>query len=241
VECRGRSASTEGDAAGAAETKNRDLGRSESNVLKPAKKIADEDVFVARAREGDKEAYRHLVEGYQDRLFGLVFSMVPNPEQAEDLTQEIFVKAFFALPRFAGDSAFYTWLFRIGSNHCLDHLRKRHRSEVSLDAAIEDENESAHIHRLPAPEQEEPDHLVEVPTESGEVLSSLTPDQRLILTLRELEGYSYEELADVMKCRVNTIKSRLNRAREALKVAFMGKYGNISTVKTVKNEQEDPQ
>jgi RNA polymerase sigma-70 factor (ECF subfamily) len=187
--------------------------------------LPNEKELIAKARKGDKDSYRFLVEAYQDRLFGLVFSMVNNREQAEDLTQEVFVKAFFALPRFEGGSAFYTWLFRIASNHCLDHLRKRRVSEVSLDATREDDEETTRLQRLPAPAAESPDAMTATPTESGEVLSALPPDQRLILTLRELEGYSYEELAEVMKCGVNTIKSRLNRAREALKAAFYARYG----------------
>ena len=82
-----------------------------------------------------------LVEGYQDRLFGLIFSLVQNREQAEDLTQEIFVKAYFALSSFEGQSAFYTWLYRIASNHCLDHLRKKRPQQISIDKSAANESE----------------------------------------------------------------------------------------------------
>src|SRR4051812_1241236 len=97
----------------------------------PAPNIPEERELLARARKGDTDAYRSLVEACQDRVFGLALSMVRNREQAEDLTQEIFVKAFFALAAFKGDSAFFTWLYRIGSNACLDYLRKHRLAEVS--------------------------------------------------------------------------------------------------------------
>lgn len=195
--------------------------------------LPDEAKWVALARNGDKDAYRKLVEAYQDRLFGLVLSMVPAREQAEDLTQEIFVKAFFALPRFEGGSAFYTWLFRIGSNHCLDHLRKRKPNEISMDAPVSDDDETTRGDLLRGPASDAPEAALEQHSESFSVLDELEPEQRLILSLRELEGYSYEALGKALNCGVNTIKSRLNRARSALKVAFERRYGNIPTSKSV--------
>src|SRR6185437_204406 len=161
---------------------------------------------------------------------GLVLSMVGNPQQAEDLTQEVLVKAYFALPNFKGGSAFYTWLFRIGSNHCLDYLRRRPKSEISLDAPLSDTDDAiSGVHRLPAPAAENPDAAADMPSEPVELLGSLPEDQRLILTLRELENHSYDEIAAIMRCNINTVKSRLNRAREALKDAFARKFGNISS------------
>jgi RNA polymerase sigma-70 factor, ECF subfamily len=190
--------------------------------------IPNEADYLARARQGDKEAYRFLVEGYQDRLFGLVVSMVGDAAHAEDLAQEIFVKAYFALPRFEGGSAFYTWLFRIASNHCLDHLRRRPRTELSLDAPVaEEQEELTGLQQLSAPESEQPEAQLQAPSETVELLKGLSPDHRLILTLRELEDYSYEELTETLQCNMNTVKSRLGRARDALKAAFERKHGNI--------------
>lgn len=208
------------------------------SAKKPATAIPDEAKWVALAQKGDRDAYRHLVEGYQDRLFGLVLSMVSSREQAEDLAQEIFVKAFFALPRFEGGSAFYTWLFRIGANHCLDHLRKRKLPEVSMDATLNDEDDTTRGELIEAPTSDSPDSGLEKHSEGYSVLQSLDPEQRLILTLRELEGYSYEDLSRTLKIRVNTIKSRLNRAREALKEAFRREYGNIPVDKAVQVREE---
>src|SRR3979490_3101044 len=101
----------------------------------------DEISNVERARAGDKEAFRRLVEDSQNRLFGLVFSMVSNREQAEDLIQEIFVKAYFALESFEGQSSFYTWLYRIASNHCLDFLRKHRLPQISLDRPLSEDSD----------------------------------------------------------------------------------------------------
>ena len=205
----------------------------------------EEPQWIARAREGDKEAYRKLVEHYQDRLFGLVFSMVRKREPAEDLTQEIFIKVYFALNRFEGDSAFYTWLFRIASNHCLDFLRKRQPSQVSLDSPIDEDRDMAKIQTLEAPATERPEAGLEDQAELGGLLADLEPDQRMVLNLREFQGYSYEEIAVILKCGVNTVKSRLNRAREAFKRAYNRKFGptdpvegNISESKYVEEDED---
>jgi RNA polymerase sigma-70 factor (ECF subfamily) len=215
--------------------------------------LPEERANIQRAQAGDKDAYRCLVEGYQDRLFRLVISMVARKELAEDLTQEIFIKAYFALPSFQGDSAFYTWLFRIASNHCLDHLRKRRPVEISLDQPLHDESDKTAVENLKAPTHELPGQSIETTsnmTDMTHLLDTLDPDQRLLLTLREVEGYSYEQLAVAMKCGVNTIKSRLNRTRKALKTVFARKYGsarrslgeggNISGDKTVLQGEEKP-
>ncbi len=199
--------------------------------------MADEKEDVTRARSGDKDAYRRLVQQSQDKVFGLVFSMVSNREQAEDLTQEIFVKAYFALESFQGQSSFYTWMYRIASNHCLDHLRRHRPYQVSLDRPIMDDSEITFQDTLQAPAADQPDATLEAPSEVTALLATLEPEQRLILSLRELQGHSYEELAELLNCPVNTVKSRLNRAREALKVAYLKVYGNISAPKTVENSE----
>ena len=187
----------------------------------PDRSLPDEKRDIARARDGDKEAYRRLVEGCQDRLFGLVLSLLGNREQAEDLTQEIFVKAYFALSSFQGQSAFYTWLYRIASNHCLDYLRKRRPVQVSLNSPLTSDSERTFEDTLESPSSDHPEAALEGPAEATALLNALEPEQRLILSLRELEGHSYEELAELLNCPVNTVKSRLNRAREALKEVYL--------------------
>jgi RNA polymerase sigma-70 factor (ECF subfamily) len=200
----------------------------------------DDRNLVSRARQGDKDAFRLLVEQHQDRLYGLVYSMVSNREQAEDLIQEIFVKAYFALESFEGGSSFYTWLYRIASNHCLDYLRKNRPDQISIDRPLSEESDMTFSDTLEAPRTDLPEASVEDPSETAALLAALDPEQRLILSLRELEGRTYEELAEMMKCPVNTIKSRLNRAREALKVAYERLYGNIPDSKIVIESREKP-
>lgn len=187
----------------------------------------DEKRIIADAAEGDQEAFRQLVEVYQDRVFGHVLSMVSRRDVAEDLTQEIFVKAFFALPRFKRDSAFFTWIYRIASNHCLDFLRKKRGIEQPLDAPLGDEESFSLADTLAAPVRERPEAGVENEAALASLLDELDPEQKLILVLRELEGYSYEELTEMMECPLNTVKSRLNRAREALKALYVQKYGPL--------------
>jgi RNA polymerase sigma-70 factor (ECF subfamily) len=200
------------------------------------KPLPQEAEWIALAQKGDKEAYRELVLGYQDRVFNMVISMVRNREQAEDITQEVFVKAFFALPRFKGDSAFFTWLFRIATNTCLDFLRKHKPAEISLDQTITEDEESTRMTNLPAPHAEQPEAKLQSEGDLAKLFNLLKPDQRMILTLREAEGYSYEEIAEMLKCGLNTVKSRINRAREALKLAYEAKYGNILNPKHVEKQ-----
>jgi RNA polymerase sigma-70 factor (ECF subfamily) len=207
---------------------------------RPAPALPEEKQLIHRARQGDKDAYRRLVEAYQDRLFGLVYSLVHNREQCEDLIQEIFVKAYFALQSFEGQSAFYTWIYRIASNHCLDHLRKRRLQQISIDQPVEIESEVTFQDTLEAPASDSPGATMEASMEATALLDELEPDQKLILTMRELEGHSYEDLAEMLDCPLNTVKSRLNRAREALKAIYIKKYGNIPDSKIVIESGEKP-
>ena len=187
--------------------------------------LPGEKAIIDRARAGDKDAYRLLVEAHQDRLFGLVLSMVHDGQEAQDLTQEIFVKAWFALASFEGHAAFYTWLYRIASNHSLDYLRKRRPIQVSIDRPVSEDSETTLENQLVAPTSDQPEAPLEALAEAAALLERLEPDQKLILSLRELEGHSYEELAEILQCPLNTVKSRLNRAREALKEAYERLYG----------------
>src|ERR1700739_56670 len=135
---------------------------------------SDDLPYIERARKGDKDAFRYLVENHQDRLFGLVLSMVSNREQAEDLVQEIFVKAYFALENFEGQAGFYTWLYRIASNHCLDYLRKNRPDQISLDRPLSDDGETTFEDALEAPRTERPESAVDAPEEAGALLAVLT-------------------------------------------------------------------
>lgn len=174
--------------------------------------------LVERAQRGDKHAFELLVAKYQRRLGRLISRFVRNSAEAEDVTQDAFIKAYRALPSFRGDSAFYTWLYRIGINTAKNHLvaqGRRAPTSTPFDAdEAEDFEDAALLHEVATPENElMSKQVVEVVNSS---LQELPDDLRTALTLREIEGLSYEEIAVVMDCPIGTVRSRIFRAREAI-------------------------
>lgn len=174
--------------------------------------------LVERAQRGDKHAFELLVAKYQRRLGRLISRFVRNAAEAEDVTQDAFIKAYRALPAFRGDSAFYTWLYRIGINTAKNHLVARARrapTSTQFDAdEAEDFEDATLLHEVATPENElMSKQVVEVVNAS---LLELPDDLRTALTLREVEGLSYEEIAAVMDCPIGTVRSRIFRAREAI-------------------------
>jgi RNA polymerase sigma-70 factor (ECF subfamily) len=164
--------------------------------------------------QGQKDLYGDLIHQYHKKVMGYCLSMLQNHSEAEEASQDIFIKAYRNLPKFKGDSQFSTWLYRITANHCLDVLRKRNRRKTySLDALLEDEGESIHRFLAQAP-------LAETQTENrdltGKILSTLPSDYRAILTLREVDGLEYQEIAKVLECSLDAVKGRLSRARRQL-------------------------
>ena len=145
---------------------------------------------------------------------GLCTSLLGNATQAEDASQEIFIKAYKSLSTFRGDSAFSTWLYRISANHCKDLLRKRSREKTdSLESLIENTGDG--VQNLLEPSFD-PRASAEASDLIERLLSALTPDERLILTLREVQGLSYQEISSTMRCSLDAVKARLRRARLAL-------------------------
>ena len=174
--------------------------------------------LVERAQRGDKHAFELLVTKYQRRLGRLISRFVRNAAEAEDVTQDAFIKAYRALPAFRGDSAFYTWLYRIGINTAKNHLvaqGRRAPTSTPFDTDdAEDFEDAALLHEVATPENElMSKQVVEVVNAS---LQELPDDLRTALTLREIEGLSYEEIAVVMNCPIGTVRSRIFRAREAI-------------------------
>lgn len=177
-----------------------------------------DQLLVERAQRGDKHAFELLVAKYQRRLGRLISRFVRNAAEAEDVTQDAFIKAYRALPAFRGDSAFYTWLYRIGINTAKNHLvaqGRRAPTSTPFDAEeAEDFEDAALLHEVSTPENElMSKQVVEVVNSS---LQELPDDLRTALTLREIEGLSYEEIAAVMDCPIGTVRSRIFRAREAI-------------------------
>jgi len=170
--------------------------------------------LVQRILAGERDAYAELVRAHQARVLRLCASMLGDPTLAEDAAQETFVKAYQALASFRGQSTFRTWLYRIASNQCLDLIRKRRRErEESWDARVEESGDSPHEWRTAS---QDPQTVVANADLVQRALAQLPADYRLILTLREVEGLSYQELADTLRCSLDAVKARLRRARQEL-------------------------
>ncbi|BBJ22150.1 RNA polymerase sigma factor RpoE [Candidatus Nitrotoga sp. AM1P] len=174
--------------------------------------------LVDRAQRGDKHAFELLVAKYQRRLARLISRFVRDSVEVEDVTQDAFIKAYRALPTFRGESAFYTWLYRIGINTAKNHLQtlKRRAPTTTLFDAEESEGfeDAGLLHEVSTPENElMSKQVVDVVNSS---LNALPDDLRTALTLREIEELSYEEIAAAMNCPVGTVRSRIFRAREAI-------------------------
>ena len=174
--------------------------------------------LVRRVQRGDKGAFDALVLKYQHKLVKLVMRYVRNPAEAEDIAQEAFIKAYRALPQFRGDSAFYTWLYRIAINTAKNAVVSRDRSPIEYDLDRNTSDESYEMQgRMKDPET--PEGLVltdEIRSTVNAAIDALPEDLRTAIVLRELEGLSYEEIATAMDCPVGTVRSRIFRAREAI-------------------------
>jgi len=174
--------------------------------------------LVRRVQRGDKGAFDVLVLKYQHKVVKLVMRYVRNPAEAEDIAQEAFIKAYRALPQFRGDSAFYTWLYRIAINTAKNAVVSRDRSPIDFDLDLQNPDESYDMQgRLKDTETPEALTLTEeIRTIVNAAIEALPDDLRQAIMFREIEGLSYEEIADAMGCPVGTVRSRIFRAREAI-------------------------
>ncbi|MGA0023759.1 MAG: RNA polymerase sigma factor RpoE [Burkholderiales bacterium] len=174
--------------------------------------------LVERVQRGDKRAFDLLVSKYQRKLGRLLSRFIRDPSEVEDVTQEAFIKAYRALPGFRGESAFYTWLYRIGINTAKNHLvalGRRAPTSTEMDAEEAENLESGdQLRDLNTPENQLMSK--QVGETVNQTLQELPEELRTALTLREIEGLSYEEIAAVMQCPVGTVRSRIFRAREAV-------------------------
>lgn len=183
--------------------------------------VDDDKLLVKRVQNGDKRAFDLLVLKYQSRIMALVVRFVHDSHEAQDVTQEAFVKAYRALGNFRGDSAFYTWLYRIAINTAKNYLVSRNRRPPSFDVDAGDAEFYDGDHALKS--METPERLLlrdEIEQTVQESIRKLPEDLRVALTLREYEGMSYEDIANVMQCPVGTVRSRIFRAREAVDKAL---------------------
>jgi RNA polymerase sigma-70 factor (ECF subfamily) len=183
--------------------------------------MTDRDIdrqLVARAQRGDKQAFEMLVEKYQRKLARLLSRFIRDPAEVEDVTQEAFIKAYRALPAFRGDSAFYTWLYRIGINTAKNYLMAMGRraptsTEVEAEEA-EGFEEGEQLRDINTPES-----LLlssEIAQTVNRTIEQLPEELRTAIQMREIEGMSYEDIAKAMDCPIGTVRSRIFRAREAI-------------------------
>lgn len=178
---------------------------------------ATDQQLVARVKKGDTRAFDMLVLKYQHRIFGLISRYVHDADEIQDVAQEAFIKAFRALPGFRGESAFYTWLYRIAINTAKNYLVSRSRRPPGSDVEIEDAayyEGGAALHEIETPENALFGAELKVVVERA--IAELPEDLRTAVTLREFDGLSYEDIAGIMDCPVGTVRSRIFRAREAI-------------------------
>ncbi len=174
--------------------------------------------LVERAQRGDKRAFELLVEKYQRKLGRLLARFIRDPAEVEDVTQEAFIKAYRALPAFRGDSAFYTWLYRIGINTAKNYLMALgRRAPTSTEVDAEDAEgfeDGEQLRDISTPES----MLLskEIATTVNAAIEELPEELRTAIQLREIEGMSYEDIARIMDCPIGTVRSRIFRAREAI-------------------------
>lgn len=179
-----------------------------------------DEQLVARAQAGDKRAFELLVRKYQYKIIQLVSRLVGDAD-APDVAQETFIKAWRALKNFRGQSAFYTWLYRIGINTAKNHLVARGRRPTNQDIDVDEAEQFGHT--LQMSDGDTPEAMLlseEIRNNVEATIARLPPDLRQAITLRELEGLSYEEIAEVMNCPIGTVRSRIFRAREAIDVVL---------------------
>ena len=173
--------------------------------------------LVKRVQEGDKKAFDLLVLKYQHKIAGLVSRFVRDSDEVQDVTQEAFIKAYRAIGKFRGDSQFYTWLYRIAINTAKNHLVSRGRRPPGSDVDVEDAvyyEGSGALKDLASPERNIMSEQLMAAV--NDAIKGLPEDLRSALTLREYDGLSYEEIAEVMDCPVGTVRSRIFRARESV-------------------------
>ncbi|WP_088553777.1 RNA polymerase sigma factor [Calderihabitans maritimus] len=191
----------------------------------------DDDILVGKSKAGDMGAFEELVRRYEKQVFTVAYRFMGNREDAVELAQEAFLRAFTAIKKFRGQSSFKTWLYHIVANVCRDELRKRQRCReypVEDPAPLNSLNQTIgnSFDPVKAYEDKEGQEYIQ------KAITSLAPEYRMVLVMREFQGFSYEEIAAQLDCSLGTVKSRLSRARKLLRDKLL-RSGNIAQPKAV--------
>ncbi len=203
------------------------MGSETQNIQPPGSTVlgrpvtaeaAAESRLVERARTGDLAAYDELVQRHQERIYGTIYHMTSNHEDANDLAQETFIKAFQALKSFKGGSSFYTWVYRIAVNKTINFLKQRkNRQGMSLnDLDFNAEHDPDLVALISHQTPRRDAALAELQKKLNEAMAKLSDDHRLVVTLHDVQGVPHEEIAQIMECNVGTVRSRLFYARQQL-------------------------
>ncbi len=198
----------------------------------------EEHEIISKTLSGDVNAFEGLVVEYEKNVYNMALRMLKNTEDAADISQDAFIKAYNSLSSFRGDSKFSVWLYRIVSNLCLDYLRRQNRRPTKSLSVEDNDGESTEL-EIPDEEQS-PEKLLERKTTCEAVrrgLDELNTEQREILLLREIQGFSYDEIADVLNLESGTVKTRIFRARKKL-CDFLIKDGNIPDYISSRNREK---
>ena len=182
----------------------------------------DEATLVAQAKEGDLDAYNTLIERYHSRIYQLVYNMTSNKEDAEDMVQEVFIKAFKALPRFQGKSSFYTWIYRIGINQTINYVKKRNRrrglSLDEIDHGVERDEVYVELSSKHSPFRDAT--LSEIQEKLNEAIQDLSEKHRTVVILHDIQGVPHDTIGEMLDISSGTVRSRLYYARQHLQAAL---------------------
>jgi len=209
-------ASVEHDSGQTADSQVQDhpLKQVQNSLKQPPASYAEksDEVLITLFQRGEKEVYRILVERYQERVRNLIYSIFHDSGMVDDLAQEIFIKAYEALPTFRLDSSFYTWIYRITVNKSRDEMRRRKvRRFLSFQTLVDEANKELVAKLSVPPEERDAKEIVSLG------LQALPEKFRSAIILKDIEGLSYEEIAEILQCELGTVKSRLSRARTMLR------------------------
>ena len=178
----------------------------------------DDRVLARRARDGDVRAYEDLVERYYGKLYGLIYNMTSNKEDTEDMIQEVLAKAYASLPKFKGNSSFYTWIYRIAINRTINFLKKRRRKQAlsldQVDGGIERDPAYVELSSKDTPERDV--KILELQEKLNEALQTLSEKHRTVVVLHDIQGIPHEEISRMLGVSNGTLRSRLYYARQQL-------------------------